>query len=228
MRRRLLPTLLGLVLVLVLAFIRAADPYPVLVAREITFDLYQRAVPRTGPEGPVRVVDIDERSLAEVGQWPWPRDKLALLTERLARLGAAAIGYDVLFPESDRLSPRRLGESIPNFDASKLPDNDEIFAAMLKQTPAVLGFSSSSAAPPLTNGNKGGFAISGDDPKPSLPFLKGAVAPLPMLKDAAPGLGSLSLNNDDAAQEVRRVPLLWTDGTVLYPGLSLELLRIAL
>ncbi|MEO6394281.1 MAG: adenylate/guanylate cyclase domain-containing protein [Devosia sp.] len=228
MRRRLFPTLLGLLLVLVLAGTRAADPYPVVVLREIAFDLYQRAVPRAGPEGPVRVVDIDEKALAAIGQWPWPRDRLALLTERLTQLGAAAIAFDVLFPEADRLSPRTIAAGLDGVDASQLADNDEIFAEVLKRTPSILGFASSQNAPRLQNGNKGGFAISGGDPKPSLPLLRGAVAPIAILKDAAPGLGSLSLNDEDAATAVRRVPLLWTDGTLLYPGLALEALRLAL
>src|SRR5690242_9189216 len=106
--RRLLPTLLGLILVLLLTGLRVADPYPLQVMRQVAFDTFERLKPRTGPQGPVRVVDIDEASLTRLGQWPWPRDRLALLTDRLTQLGAAAIGYDVLFPEPDRLSPKTL------------------------------------------------------------------------------------------------------------------------
>ncbi|HWA17382.1 MAG TPA: adenylate/guanylate cyclase domain-containing protein [Devosia sp.] len=228
MNRRLLPTLIGLLLVVALVALRAADPYPIQVLRDIAFDTFQRIQPRTGPEGPVRIVDIDEKSLAAIGQWPWPRDKIALLNDRLMQLGAAAIAYDVLFPEPDRLSPRRLGESVPGIDSSTLADNDEIFAAALSRSNAMLGFASSAAAPPLQGGPKGGFAVSGTDPTPSLSVLHGAVAPLKILRDAAPGLGSLSLSDEDTASAVRRVPLLWTDGTLFYPGLSVEALRLAL
>src|SRR4051812_21681670 len=92
--RRLLPTLLGLVLVVLLALLRLADPLPVATIRDMGFDLEQRLLPRAGTDGPVRVVDIDEASLAQFGQWPWPRDVLARLTERLSELGAASIGFD--------------------------------------------------------------------------------------------------------------------------------------
>jgi adenylate cyclase len=214
--------------VAVLVAVRAADPYPIQVLRDIAFDTFQRIQPRTGPEGPVRVVDIDEKSLAVVGQWPWPRDKIALLNDRLTQLGAAAIAYDVLFPEPDRLSPKAIAESLPGIDASKLADNDQIFANSLSQSNAMLGFASSAMAPKLKGGPKGGFAVSGDDPTPSLTLLRGAVAPLKILRDAAPGLGSLSLSDEDTASAVRRVPLLWTDGTLFYPGLSVEALRLAL
>src|SRR5688500_4601640 len=97
MIRRLLPIFAGLVVVVLLTLLRIADPYPTQVLREIAFDLYQRLHPRPAADYPVRVIDIDEKALAELGQWPWPRDRLATIADRLTELGAAAIGFDVLF-----------------------------------------------------------------------------------------------------------------------------------
>jgi adenylate cyclase len=212
LQRRLLPTLLGLVLVALLALIRLGDPLPVAAIRDMGFDFYQRVLPRAGADSPVRVIDIDDASLARLGQWPWPRTMLATLTERLTELGAAAIGYDILFPEPDRLGT----------------GNDMAFATALGKSNSVLGFSVSSNAPRMILKPKAGIAISGSDPAPSLPPITGAVAPLGALSDAAAGLGGLSLNAEDSAGTVRRVPMLWSDGTTLYPGLSLETLRLAL
>ncbi len=209
--RRLLPTLLGLALVLALALLRLADPLPVAAIRDMGFDFEQRLVPRPAIESPVRVVDVDEASLSKLGQWPWPRSLLATLTTRLGELGAVAIGFDMLFPEPDRLGG----------------DNDARFAEALGHTHSILGFSQSRTAPPLALPPKSGFAISGSDPKPLLPPLPGAVAPLPALADAAEGLGGLSLDSEDAAGVVRRVPLLWSDGTNIYPSLAVEALRLA-
>lgn len=210
--RRLLPTLLGLALVGLLALLRLADPLPVATLRDLWFDFEQRLVPRVAHDAPVRVIDIDEPSLAKYGQWPWPRAQLATLTSRLTELGAASIGYDVLFPEPDRLGP----------------DNDTQFAQALSAGNVVLGFSLAPNAPPLGIAPKSGFAVSGSDPSPNLPPLPGAVAPLKVLADAAAGLGSLSLDRSESAGVVRQVPLLWSDGTQLYPGLSIETLRLAL
>ena len=212
LKGRLLPTLLGLVLVGLLALIRLGDPLPVAAIRDMGFDLYQRLLPRAGADSPVRVVDIDDASLARLGQWPWPRAMLATLTDRLTELGAAAIGYDVLFPEPDRLGA----------------DNDTAFAAALRKSNTALGFSVSANAPRLALAPKVAVAVSGSDPAPSLPPMPGGVAPLPALGGAAPGLGGLSLNAEDSAGTVRRVPMLWSDGSTLYPGLSLETLRLAL
>ena len=224
---RLLPALVGLVIVVLLTGLRIADPYPVQMAREIGFDFYQRLHPRPDADFPVRVIDIDEASLARLGQWPWPRDRLATMADRLGELGAAAIGFDILFPEPDRMSPRSLAAALPGADAATLPDYDAAFAAALGRTPSILGFSRAPAGPPLAGAAKGGFAVSGPDPTAAIPYLTGVAAPLPMLRDAAPGLAALSLNTELSSSAVRRLPMLWTNGGSLFPTLSLEALRIA-
>ena len=228
MLRRLLPILAGLVIVILLTFLRIADPFPVQVLREIAFDFYQRLHPRPQGEFPVRVIDIDEAALAEFGQWPWPRDRLAAVTDRLTELGAAAIGFDVLFPEADRMSPSRIAAGLPGVDAATLPDYDAIFAAALSRAPSILGFSRTPSGKPLTGNPKGGFAISGPDPTERIPFLTGTAAPIPILRDAAPGLAALSLNSELSAGAVRRIPMLWTNGSQLFPTLSVEALRLAM
>jgi adenylate cyclase len=226
--RRLLPPLIGLAVVLLLAVLRVADPYPVQVLREIAFDFYQQLKPRPTADYPVRVVDIDEASLAEIGQWPWPRDKLALLSDRLTELGAAAIGFDVLFPEPDRMSPSRIAATVPGIDPATLPDNDKLFAEALSRGPTVLGFSRVPKGPVMTGEPKSRFAISGPDPSAGVSYLTGVAAPLPELRAASMGLATLSLNSTLTSTAVRRLPMLWTDGTNLFPTLSLEALRIAL
>jgi adenylate cyclase len=228
MLRRLLPTLIGFAAVMLLLALRIADPYPVQVLREIGFDLYERLAPRPQGDFPVRVVDIDEASLAEFGQWPWPRDRLAALTDRLNELGAAAIGFDVLFPEADRMSPRRIAAEVPGLDAGKLPDTDAEFAAALGRSPSILGLSRSPGGAPLTIAPKSSFAISGPDPRASIPHIAGAAVPLPQLHEAARGLAALSLETGATAGTVRALPLLWTNGTSIFPSLPLESLRVAM
>ncbi|HQZ11393.1 MAG TPA: adenylate/guanylate cyclase domain-containing protein [Devosia sp.] len=227
--KRIVPSLFGLLLVLALVLLRAADPYPVEVARETAFDFYQRLAPREKPNDfPIRVVDIDEASLADVGQWPWPRDRLALLTSRLAELGAAAVAFDVLFPEPDRMSPSRLAAGVPGLDPKTLPDTDALFAAAIAGAPVVMGFSDTAGTTALPPAPKAGIAISGTNPIGAVPKLRGAVLPLPAFADAASGLGSLSLDTGELATTVRRLPLLWTDGRQFFPTLSVEALRVAL
>ena len=104
--------LAGLLTIAAFVAVRFWDPAFLETIRGKTFDLYQLAHPRAVDTYPVTIVDIDERSLAEVGQWPWPRTLVADLVDRLSKAGAAAVGFDMIFPEPDRLSPRRIAASL--------------------------------------------------------------------------------------------------------------------
>jgi adenylate cyclase len=90
---RLSPTGLATALVpLVLCVLLSLwEPFGVRALRELEFDAFQRWAPRTyNPESPVRVIAIDDESLRRLGQWPWPRAKVAELIDRLTEAGAAA------------------------------------------------------------------------------------------------------------------------------------------
>lgn len=212
-KQRLSALLFGAIVVAVLILLRAGDPYAVRVARETTFDVFQQIKPRSAPDDlPVRIIDIDEASLAAVGQWPWSRETMALIARRLTELGAAAIAFDVLFPEPDRLS-------------ASGADNDAGFARALAAGPNILVMSRAVLGGPAP-APKAGFAMTGADPLASLPMLDGVAAPLPILAAAAPGLGVASLDREGAGI-ARRLPLLWSNGTAPLPTLSVEALRVA-
>ncbi|MEO7223263.1 MAG: CHASE2 domain-containing protein, partial [Devosia sp.] len=233
--RRYVPILLGLVLVFVLLGVRILDPYPLRVAREIAFDTFQQMAPREAGDAPVRIADIDEASLAEIGQWPWSRDVMARLTTRLTELGAAAVVFDVLFPESDRTSPVLLNQwltargdaHIVTDGGADLADFDQEFATALGQSPSVLGFSVAPGGRAPPERAKAGIVVVGANPVAALPVMPGVVSSLPILDSAAAGLGSIQLEPDTVAT-VRRLPLLWSNGTEMFPTLSIEALRIAL
>src|SRR6478736_10401092 len=93
-----------LVLLIGFAVLRLFDPAPVEELRVRTFDAFQRMDPRVKKARPVTIVDIDERSLADprLGQWPWPRTRLADIINNLTQLGALVIGFDAVFSEPDR------------------------------------------------------------------------------------------------------------------------------
>src|SRR5690349_25159785 len=99
--------LICLVLLLGFAFLRILDPAPMQELRVRTFDTFQLIDPRVKQVRPVTIVDIDERSLADprLGQWPWPRTRIADIINDLTRLGAVVIAFDAVFSEPDRLNP---------------------------------------------------------------------------------------------------------------------------
>lgn len=228
-RAQQLGVVIGLVVVAALTVLRASDPPLLKQGRDVTFDEYQRLSPRTYESMPVKVVDIDEASLRAFGQWPWPRDRLAKLTNRLAELGASAIAFDILFAEPDRLSPRNVLRDVPEIDPSllqRLPDNDEVFAGSIAEKPVILGFgltNEGSYLPPV----KAGFAFTGESPIAAPPRIRAATPLRPQLESNAAGFGHISLNPGDSSAVVRAVPLFLSDGQQFYPSLAMEALRVA-
>ncbi|MBK1669983.1 hypothetical protein CKO28_18270 [Rhodovibrio sodomensis] len=241
MRHRWLPTLIGVAALCIVIALRVADPVPVTQVRNWVFDGYQRIEPRTYQPAGVRVVDIDETALKTYGQWPWPRTIVASLIERLDKLGAAAIVFDMVFAEPDRTAPENLltawkghGLTQPIREALQgLPDPDSVLARAIASAPTVTGFvprtaeqmtgtTLSSRKPP----RPAGFAYSGDNPAQLLPRFSGATTNLPSIADAATGNGSFGLVSD-LDNVVRHVPLAQTIDGKVYPSLAAEALRVA-
>ncbi len=220
-----------------LAGIRAIDPPFLQAVRELSFDYYQRLAPRGFQDSPVRVVDIDDASLALYGQWPWPRDRMAEIVNTLNSMGAAAIAFDVIFAEADRSSPRQLALSLPESSIAaspdvkaalkSLPDTDELFAQALAEAPSILGFAILPSATPQQPQLKAGMAHVGPSPASLLAPYASALGAILPLQEAASGVGSVSLSADDTGGIVRRIPLLVTDGTEVFPSLAVEALRVA-
>ncbi len=228
--------ILTTVLLVLAVVLRIADPEPVARLRLSVFDSYLNVSPRPLDETlPVRIVDIDEPSLAKIGQWPWPRTKLAAMVEALKAAGARTITVDLILAEPDRLSPgefAKLFGDVPQLapmiaEAAGLPSNDERLAAAIAGTPVTLGIAGEAGgtrkpAPPHAR-----FAFAGDDPQGFVPRFSGAIGSLPVLTEHAVGLGAVNwIPQRD--QVLRRVPLLLSVGGTLYPSLPLETLRVAL
>src|SRR3954453_18358189 len=146
LRRRLgYARLVCLALLIGIAALRIADPAPIEEFRVRSFDTFQLLEPRVKTARPVRIVNIDEESLAKFGQWPWPRTLVADLVTGLTRLGAAAIAFDIMFAEPDRLNPAAAAETLRNLDEETratlraLPSNDDVLADAMRQSRVVLG-----------------------------------------------------------------------------------------
>ncbi len=187
------------------------------------------------------IIDIDERALAEYGQWPWPRYLVANLMKKTGALGAAAIGVDAILSEPDRSSPQLMQEYLKrdkgvDIRFSGLPealmDYDRFLARTLPDIPIVMGAHArydgtpqSSVLPPapgiIERGSKD--AIFFDE---KIPEASGAIVPLPVLQESAPvGFVNVSADMDGI---VRRLPIVVkVDGTV-YPSLVLSTLMRAM
>jgi adenylate cyclase len=222
------------VLLLALVPLRVLDPPPLQELRLRTFDLFQALRPREQTIHPVAIVDIDEASLKEIGQWPWPRTMVADLITRLKEQGALVIGFDVIFAEPDRTSPAVAAESFRGLDdatrakLSSLPSNDEVLADAIKHARVVVGQAGAATPQPRSDAEmtlQTGFAFKGPDPMPFLVKFPGWLRNVLPIEQAAAGRGLFSINPERDGI-VRRVPLVMEAQGALVPALSLEMLRV--
>ena len=204
--------------------------------------LVQTATPKTS--GVPVICDLDERALAEYGQWPWPRYRVALLLAKLRAAGAVAVGLDIVFAEPDNTSPHVLQSQLKrdlqvDIGFTGLPeqlmDNDQVLGGVLGSGPFVLGYYFNFKADKVTSvGCRLHPASSAVKFEPGVrtdrPYLQTApsvICNVPVLSENAPASGFFNAEPDRDGV-LRRTPLLlsYADGQV-YPSLALATLMQA-
>jgi adenylate cyclase len=226
--------LLCLALLIGFAALRVADPAPIEEIRVRTFDAFQRIDPRKKTARPVTIVDIDDKSLEKLGQWPWPRTRIADLITELTRLGAVVIGFDAVFSEPDRLNPAFAADTFRNLDPETraklraLPSNDQVFADAIRASRVVLGESglpeeiaALDKTLPVT-----GLAMLGEEPQRFMFDFPGLLRNVPVLEHAAAGRGLFTIRPERDGI-VRRVPMIMQAQGQTMPSLTFEMLRVA-
>ena len=223
----------ALALLIALAALRVADPLPIQELRVRVFDLFQVLHPRDATERPVVIIDVDEKSLNTIGQWPWPRTRIADLITRLTQMGALVIAFDIVFAEPDRMSPGVAADAFRDLDEATraklrgLPSNDAVFADALRKSPVVLGESGLPFAAAPIEGTQlpVGIAAIGGDPRPFLLNFPGLLRNVPILEQAANGRGLFTIRAERDGI-VRRVPVVMQAQGAIMPSLTLEMLRL--
>ena len=219
-----------------IAVLRWWDPAPIEELRVRTFDSFQRIDPRKKTARPVTIVDIDEKSLADprLGQWPWPRTRIADIVTNLTRLGAVVIAFDVVFSEPDRLNPDIAADTFSNLDEEMrtrlraLPSNDKILADAISNSHVVVGESGGPDVHadldkklPVT-----GLAMMGEEPQPFMFEFPGLLRNVPLIEEAAAGRGLFTIRPERDGI-IRRVPMIMLAQGLTMPSLSFEMLRVA-
>ena len=218
----ILPTLLLLIALSDVASLRSRSA-------ELSLDSYTQIAPfDAAPELAKKMVfvDIDEKSIAALGQWPWPRHFMAVLMQSIGLAGPAVIGVDILFSETDRFHPEAI-ESLGNMETGSLtgilPDGDGNLGLMLEATPSVIAMSLYDGPNVNAAFVPGSVSVLGEAELPVLETA-GLLAPVAPLQ-TAPGAGfvSLSLTRDSI---VRFAPMIARHEDRLLPSLSLDMLRV--
>lgn len=177
----------------------------------------------------VVIVDIDEKSLKELGQWPWSRNKFAKVLDNLAANGAGAIGLDIVFAEPDNSSPAKVLKEI-GYDASNAPDYDRVAANAVANSPTILGYIFALENDGMKpTGAPNVAAIVAEKNKPEVEFLASAhraVMNTRIIQEA--GYSSGFFNTiPDSDGIVRSIPMVLKYENRPFPSLSLEMIRAA-
>jgi adenylate cyclase len=220
-----------LIFAILVSFLPILNPLQIFSnLQNYSFDTLQRLLPREiYAEDPVVIIDIDDRSLSEIGQWPWSRNQLAKLTNQA--YAAAALGFDIVFAEPDRTNPQNFISSYPlneslKKELSALPSNDELFAqAITDHGTVVLGQALNNKNNIKPSKAKFGLVTQGDDPKQFITNYSGIQHNIKQLESSAAGVGSMSIGNNDAI--VRQLPTFERVDDQLVPSLALEMTRVA-
>ena len=221
-------------LLVVFAALRVWDPPPVQELRVRVFDIFQHVDPRHKTVRPVTIVDIDDKSLARFGQWPWPRTRIADMITDLTNNGAVAIGFDVVFSEPDRLNPDLVAGQMRYLDDAtrarlrELPSNDQVLSDAIKRSRVVLGEtgqpevgSELDKTLPFT-----GVATVGEENAEKFLFeFPGLLRNVPVIEKVAAGRGLFSIKTERDGL-IRRVPMIMRAQGNIMPSLSLEVLRV--
>jgi adenylate cyclase len=254
-RKHLARLAIGVIVVLVFvasAIELAGMRLPLLANLEaIIYDTRLRLTMPQTVDPRIVILDIDEKSLAEreqggEGRWPWPRDRLAALMDKLFDdYGVAVVGFDVVFAERDESSGIRVLERLAERELREVSqfqsvfrqlkprlDYDDIFARKIKGRPVVMGYI-------LLEKDAATLQKKGMLPAPVLtaePFKgrnvattswSGYTANLEVLQRAAASAGHFNSRTDDDGI-IRRVPMLAEYDGAYYEPLSLAVVRVLL
>ena len=235
---RLIVTILSIVAATLLGLVRISDPEFVQVLRLKYFDQLQIKYPRT-TEGQTYsvIVDIDEKSLREIGQWPWPRTVLADLFNKSKDAGMLVLGLDVLFAEKDRTSPELIANDVKNRNPEianllkNLPSNESLAMEAMKKFPVVIGHSGLDVTgdadrDDIKDTSVKVFLGKNQKPKDWLISYPGLLANVTEFESAASGAGTVSVAEEPDGI-IRRVPLISNVAGTVRPTLGLDMIRVA-
>jgi len=190
-------------LILILT-IRVADPKFVESVRLRYFDTLITG--KTATQNSIFTVNIDEKSLEQYGQWPFPRDVYAGIIKDLYERKAGLVVFNVLMPEADRSG------------------KDLILAETMRKYPVVL--SNVPAQQTKNEPRVPGSAVLGPEHLNTIVRYPGMIANISVLENSAVGVGTTNtLPEIDGVN--RRLPLIVTVDGKLYPNLAIETLRVA-
>ena len=216
---------------LFLIIVKFTNPPIIQKISFINYDFYQKVFNR-GEVKNVTIIDIDEKSIAKIGQFPWRRDAYSKILKNLNQHNPQAIAFDIVFSEEDKQNPKDLllqlqKESNQLIDVDVV-DTNKIFIDSIKNSKIILPVLGEPNDNFVNNNSKPKLRIitKGENPKNFIYKYKNKIISLEEINDAASGIGSISLiPNIDGV--IRNVPVLYNIDNRIWPSLALETVRVA-
>ena len=193
----------------------------------LNYDFYQKIFIESFSNNNVVIVDIDEKSIEQIGQFPWRRDVYSKIINNLKYAKVKVIAFDIFFSEEDNQNPQMiLKEFGIDYSKNNIIDSDQLFLDAIKESNVVLpvvGARKNSIDNKLII--KANIVNRGEDPLSHIYKYEGHIISLDKFNEAAKGLGSISIiDSEDGI--LRSVPMLLNINNQLVPSLSMEAIRL--
>tara|TARA_A100000164_G_scaffold196290_1_gene174089 strand:- start:143 stop:2146 length:2004 start_codon:yes stop_codon:yes gene_type:complete len=220
-----------IILFLFLIIIKIVNPSLVQKISFINYDFYQKVFNR-GEVQNVTIVDIDEKSIAKIGQFPWRRDIYSKILNNLNQFNPSAIAFDIVFSEEDKQNPQdlllKLQKESDQLISANVLNTNKIFIDSISKSKVILPVLGEPNDNFVENNSKPKLKIitKGENAKNFLYSYKNKIISLEEINNAASGIGAISLiPNIDGI--IRNIPLLYNIDNQIWPSLALEAIRIA-
>ena len=230
------PLLSFIFLFSLLIILRFINPSYIQSISNFSFDTYQKIFHYELKESPVVIIDVDENSLGQIGQFPWNRKVFADLIDQMVAAKPSTIVFDIFFSEEDKQNPTEIvksykidKESNLGKELLKLPNNDNLFLEKIKNNNIALPILGQIEKPLKVVDRKPivTFITKGTDPKNFIYKFPYNLSSLEKINEQAKGLGSISVVNDTGGI-FRKAPLLINIQDQIFPSLAIEALRLHL
>ena len=193
----------------------------------LNYDFFQSLFEEDFSTDEVVIVDIDEKSIEKLGQFPWRRDIYSNILSNLKSAGASVIAFDIFFSEDDKQNPVTILEEFEIiYNQENIINSDQIFLKSIKENNVILPLVGATKETKKNNFTiKSNIIIRGENPLDYLYSYQGHISSLENFNNAAKGLGSISIiDSEDGI--LRYVPLILNISKKLTPSLSLEAIRL--